>query len=47
MTVVPFAAAGIRAIAVGLERILEGQRFVTQSMSNREKPPVLGAGPGR
>ena len=35
----------VEAIAVEVERISEGQRFVTQIMSDRPKPPSLGAGP--
>jgi hypothetical protein len=35
----------VDAIAVEVERISEGQRFVTQIMSDRTKPPSLGAGP--
>jgi hypothetical protein len=35
----------VDSIAVEVERISEGQRFVTQLMSDRAKPPTIGAGP--
>jgi hypothetical protein len=35
----------VEAIAIEVERISEGQRFVTQLMSERPKPPSIGAGP--
>ena len=35
----------VDAIAVEVERVSEGQRFVTQLMSERPKPPSIGAGP--
>ena len=35
----------VDAIAVEVERISEGQRFVTQLMADRPKPPSVGAGP--
>lgn len=34
----------VDAIAVEVERISEGQRFVTQLMSERPKAPSIGAG---
>lgn len=33
--------AGVDAIAIEVERISEGQRFVTKLLSEREKQPVL------
>jgi hypothetical protein len=35
----------VEAVALEVERISEGQRFVTQVMAERAKPPALGAGP--
>jgi hypothetical protein len=35
---------GVEAIALEVERIGEGQRFVTQALSQREKVPAIGAG---
>ena len=35
----------VEAISIEVERISEGQRFVTQLMSERPKPPSIGAGP--
>jgi hypothetical protein len=34
----------VEAIALEVERISEGQRFVTQLMSNREKSRAIGSG---
>jgi len=35
----------VDAMAVEVERISEGQRFVTQVMAERTRPPAIGAGP--
>jgi hypothetical protein len=43
--VVPPLQRAVEAIAVEVERISEGQRFVTQIMAEREAPPSIGAGP--
>lgn len=37
----------VEAIAVEVERISEGQRFVTRIVADRPKPPSLGAVPWR
>ena len=43
--VVPPLQRAVEPIAVEVERISEGQRFVTQIMAEREAPPSIGAGP--
>lgn len=36
--------ASVEAMAIEVERIAEGQRFVTKIMSGREKPPLPAGG---